>query len=103
VIIEVQRAPGQWTPIGSVAIDEPPGSLASTPSAGQRDVYVFGWYGSQGPGVWRSIAGFDVPTAAARDIASAGLETIADLGEQAAEVPIIGRDGTATVRFTYAR
>lgn len=103
MIIEVQPDPGQWTRIGSVAIDEPPGSLTSTATDGQHDVYVFGWYRDQGPAVWKSVAGVDPANDAVRTITTAGLDPVADLGTRPAIIPITGRAGTATIRFTYRR
>ena len=89
VTLEIETRDG-WTRIGSVTADEPPDSLTSATDDGGQDVYLFGWHDGHGPCVWRVPLGL------------ADLETVADLRDQRAVIPITGRDGTANARFTYA-
>lgn len=87
-----------WVSIGSVCENEPPGSITSKPPYAPREVFVFGWY-EGGPGVWRSIGGVDVETAAVREITSVGFELLADLRAGAYEREMWTRRLPLKVRF----
>jgi hypothetical protein len=102
IIIEVEAGP-RWNRVGSVAPDEPPGSIADqTPD--RRDVYVFGWLEGQGPCLWRSIAGADVAEGDGRVISTVRLEVIAHLNTGPHTIRLTGRDGnTVNFRFRYQR
>lgn len=108
IIIEVETRPEEWTRIGSVAPDEPPGTIANQTTPGQRDAYVFGWHDGQGPCLWRSETGVDtvvvVDHTLSRVTTNTGLDVLAHLDDTGTHtVPITGRDGTANIRFRYQR
>lgn len=65
--------------VGSLSIDEPPGSMSDEPPGGSRRVLIFGWVDER-PGVWES-AGIDVANSAVREIHSVKLTQLSDLSE----------------------
>ncbi len=96
VAMEVQRTDGQWVKVGEAS--DPAGSISSEESAG-RQVYMFGLRNGQ-PGVWRSVAGFDVEDPSVRRITTTGLEQLSDLTEPYEMVIGRGRaDRRVSVRF----
>ncbi len=99
VRVELLSLTGKWIDAGSVAEVEPPGSISSVPARGQREVYLFGWYGLGPPGVWRSEAGYDVANDAARAVVSVQLERLADLEAGPFEMPVWVKGREAQVRF----
>ncbi len=77
VMLEVAGPDGGWTRIGTVGPGDPAGTFTSEGPDG-RDLYVFGWRDGA-PGLWRSTAGADVATGAARAYVTAGLALVSDL------------------------
>lgn len=100
VTVEVETD-GEWVTAGSVSRCEPPASLSSE-VPGHRDVYLAGWIGQEGPGVWISTGGFDAANDAVRVVHTIGLRQVARLCEGPASVELTRQpDVSLHVRFVY--
>jgi hypothetical protein len=69
---------GQWRTIAALDPTDPPGSFSSHVQG--RQVWMFGFWEGQ-PGVWLSVAGFDVASEILRAVSTVGLEQVSDLSE----------------------
>jgi hypothetical protein len=99
VIIAVRTPNDTWTRIGSVAPDEPPATFGHDITGFWT--FIIGWMGGTGPLVWKTNdpgVVLDDHTVAVR---ADHLEVLADLTIGPTKLDITGRDGTATIRFTY--
>ena len=89
----------EWHEMTAISEGEAMGSMTDL-SIG-RNILLFGWQPGEGPGVWRSVGGFDYTLGELRGVnASEGLELLSDLKEPYERIVRPESGGMYKVRWT---